>query len=39
ALPPTNWIIAGAAAIANPPIPTVSAITLSPISGFASSVE
>ncbi len=36
-LPPTKRTIAGAAAIANPPIPNVSVIALSPRSGLASS--
>ena len=36
ALPPTNWTIAGAAAIAKPPRPAVSVMALSPMSGFAS---
>ncbi len=35
--PPTNRTIAGAAAIANPPIPAVSVMAESPMSGFASS--
>ena len=35
-VPPTNWTMAGAAAIANPPIPAVSVIVLSPMSGLAS---
>ena len=34
--PPTNSTIAGAAAIAKPPSPTVSVIVLSPMSRFAS---
>jgi hypothetical protein len=35
--PPTNFTIAGAAAIAKPPIPAVSVMAESPMSGFASS--
>ena len=35
-LPPTNWTMAGAAAMANPPNPFVSVIALSPMSGLAS---
>ena len=35
--PPTNRTIAGAVAIANPPMPDVSVIAESPMSGFASS--
>ena len=35
--PPTNRTIAGAAAIAKPPIPAVSVIAESPMSGLASS--
>ena len=35
--PPTKRTIAGAAAIAKPPSPTVSVIVLSPMSGLASS--
>ena len=35
--PPTNFTIAGAAAIANPPMPVVSVITESPMSRAASS--
>ena len=35
--PPTNRTIAGAVAIAKPPIPAVSVIAESPMSGLASS--
>ena len=35
-VPPTNWTMAGAVAIANPPMPAVSVIVLSPMSGLAS---
>ena len=35
--PPTNLTIAGAAAIAKPPMPAVSVIAESPMSGLASS--
>jgi hypothetical protein len=37
--PPTNWTIAGAAAIAKPPKPAVSVIVESPMSGLASAAE
>ena len=36
-VPPTNRTIAGAVAIENPPIPAVSVIAESPMSGLASS--
>ena len=36
-VPPTNLTIAGAAAIAKPPMPAVSVIAESPMSGLASS--
>ena len=36
-VPPTNFTIAGAAAMANAPMPAVSVIVLSPMSGLASS--
>ena len=38
-VPPTNWTIAGAAAMANPPTPAVSVIALSPMSRAASALE
>ncbi len=37
-VPPTNFTIAGAAAIAKPPTPAVSVIALSPRSGAASAI-
>ncbi len=37
--PPTKVTIAGAVAMAKPPMPAVSVIALSPMSGFASSCE
>ena len=39
AVPPTNPTIAGDAAMANPPKPTVSVMAESPMSGLASSNE
>ena len=35
--PPTNCTMAGAAAMANPPMPAVSVMAESPMSGLASS--
>ena len=35
-VPPTNWTIAGAPPMANAPMPAVSVIALSPMSGLAS---
>ena len=37
--PPTNWTMAGAAAMVNPPIPAVSMMVLSPMSKLASASE